>query len=161
MKEVLDTLRNICLRYLAGSQYITSDVSSLDYVQIPENVIDTTVAVESTTEFSFSDDVLAKIKKAKSVFKNFDTLFISNNSTGVTLSIGNENTFSKNNNSWTLKLDSTIDQGNEYNIAVPLDSIMKIPQMSYTARIKYNSQKDTYRVVLDNDIITFILSLKK
>lgn len=142
-------------------EYIASDISSLDYVQVPEENIDTTVAAASVTEFAFDTDTLGKIKKAKAVFKNFDTLFVQNDGTVITLSIGNQNTFSKNNNSWTLNIEPTLNNGSEFNLALPLDSIMKLPLMGYSAQVKYNEKRDTHRVVVQNELLAFVLSLKK
>ena len=138
-------------------EYITSDISSLDYIQIPEKTIDTTVAAPSVYSFGVDSAVLAGIKKAKAVFKNFDTLHI--NSKTNEISIGNDNTFSQNNNSWKSKVDPAINT-KEFIISLPLDSIMKLPNMGYTLSVKHNEKRDAYRVVVENELITFVLSLK-
>jgi hypothetical protein len=138
-------------------EYITSDVSSLDYIQIPVKAIDTTVAVPSVYSFGLDSSILAGIKKAKAVFKNFDTLHI--NSKTNEISIGNENTFSQNNNTWKSKVQPTINN-KEFIISLPLDSIMKLPNMGYTLSVNYNEDRDAYRVVVSNELITFVLSLK-
>jgi len=140
--------------------YITSTPSSLDYIDIPTKNIDTTVAAESILEFGFGTDIINKIKKAKSVFKTFDTLFITNNDGKVNISIGNENTFSKNNNSWSTNIAPTLNTNKDFTIAVTLDSVMKLPVLDLVAKVKYNTERDTYRLVLMNDLITFVLNLK-
>ena len=142
-------------------EYKVSDVSSLDYVQVPESNITTTQASESTLEFNFDNELLTKLKKAKGVFKNFDTLYINNTSSGVSLKLGNNNAFSKSENSFEVQVPPTLNLGRDFNVVVPLESIMKIPNMSYTARVKYNDKKDMYRVVFDNEVIAFVISIKK
>ena len=143
-------------------EYITSDVSSLDYVQVPVKNIDTTAAADSVVEFNLDTSVLQKIKKVQAVFKNFDTLQIDSKKGNVKISIGNENTFSKNNNSWKLdiKPDLTGGENSEFQLSVPLDSIMKLPLMSYDVRVKYNPKRDAYRIIIDNSLMTFLLSVK-
>lgn len=139
--------------------YITSTISSLDYVSINPEIIDSSIATESCLEFPFTKDTLANIKKAKGVFKSFDTLFIDAKDS-VTVSLGNENTFSKTNNSWTLKAEPSLNPTREFFISLPLDSIMKLPDMDYTLRVKYNEKRDAYRIIINNEVIDFLLSLK-
>ena len=143
-------------------EYITSGVSFLDYVQVPVKNIDTTVSANSVVEFSLDSTVLQKIKKVQAVFKNFDTLQINSKENNVQISIGNENTFSKNNNSWKLDIKPDLFNGanSEFQIAIPLESIMKLPLMSYDVRVKYNEKRDAYRIIIDNSLMTFLLSVK-
>jgi len=140
-------------------EYITSDPASLDYAQVDPDVINSTLKADSVLTTEVTKDILQKIKKAYSVFKNFDTLNIIADDDGAKISISNLNTFSKNNNAWSMKIDG--EKTGKFNVALPLESIMKIPQADYTLIVKYNSAKDVYRVVLTNDLITFVMSLKQ
>ncbi len=142
-------------------EFITSEISSLDYIQVKESNIDTTVAIDSVLEFAFDSDMLSKIKKASGVFKNFDTLYFNKEDDKVQLSIGLNNSFSKTNNSFTLDIESTLSTDNNFSIALPLYSILKLPNMGYNLKVKYNEKRDAYRIVLDNEILTFVLSLQK
>jgi len=138
-------------------KYITSEPSSLDYVHVNPEVITSTLKANSVLESKISKDELQKIKKAYSVFKNFDTLQILSEGNTASLSITNLNSFSKNNNAWSMKI--TADIKKEFSIPLPIDSIMKIPQADYTLQVKYNEERDAFRVVLTNDLITFVLSI--
>ena len=140
-------------------QFLTSDVSSLDDVQVDVKKIDTTVAVPSTLEFLFTDEIVKKIKKASAVFKTFDTIWLINGRTPE-IKLGTKNSFSKSNNAFSIKIDTTLNDGKDFNIALPIDSVLKVPSMEYNFQVKFNEARDSYRVVLANDLLTFVLSLQ-
>ena len=140
--------------------FLTSLVDSLENVKINPKIISSTVAVPSVLETALTPDVMNKIKKAQAVFKNFDTLWIDNQDRTTYLKLGTQNSFSKSNNDFKIKLDTPVNT-KDFSIAIPLDSLMNIPVMDYTLRVKHNAEKDAYRVVVDNELLTFILSLQK
>jgi len=141
-------------------QFLTSTPDSLDNVKINPKLISTTVATPSVFECQITEDHLKQIKKAQGVFKNFDTLWIDNSDRTPELKLGTKNSFSKSNNAFSIKLDSDINT-KEFGISLPLESLMVLPDMDYTLRVKYNEERDAYRVVLDNVLLTFVLSLQK
>jgi len=140
-------------------QFLTSTPDSLDNVQINPKLISSTVAAESVFECQITDGHLKQIKKAQGVFKNFDTLWIDNTNEAM-MKLGTKNSFSKSNNAFSIKLEAGINT-KEFSISLPLESLMVLPDMDYTLRVKYNSERDAYRVVLDNPLLTFVLSLQK
>ncbi len=142
-------------------KFITSDPSSLD-IDINPKVIDTTLAVDSILEFGLTSELLQKIKKASAVFKTFDSLFIVKESEKITLKLGAKDSFSKSNNSFSIAIAPSLNTGeNDFELAIPLESILKLPVFDYQLLVKYNSDKDVFRVVCKNALLTFILSLKK
>jgi hypothetical protein len=143
-------------------KFITSDIDSLD-IDVNPKVIDSTLAADTIVEFEIDVPVMTKVKKAKSVFSTFDTLFIQNNN-NVKLELGSNDTFSSSNNSFAINIlsnDVKVKSDKEFQIALPLDSFLKIPPMKYNFIIKYNEKRDAYRVVLDNTLLTFVMSLRK
>ena len=142
-------------------KFVTSDISSLEDIAVKPTLIDSTLKVASILEFNFGAAALAKLKKAAGTFKVFDTLFIINDKSGIQLKMGTKDSFSKSNNSFSMKIESDVNTGKEFEIALPLESILKIPALDYTFHVKWNEQKDAYRVVLDNAIMTFVMSLMR
>ncbi len=140
-------------------KFVTSDVSSLEDIQINPKVIESTLAVDSVLEFTFGVQALTKIKKASATFKTFDTVFIIKDKDGLQLKLGTKDSFTKSNNSFGMKFETDIDNSSDFEIALPMESLLKIPSMEYSFKIKYNEAKDSYRVVLDNSILTFVMSL--
>jgi hypothetical protein len=151
----------VCTDNDSTLRFITSDVSSLEDSSPNPKIIDTTTAVESIFEFNLTTELLSKIKKASGVFRTFDTLYLIKDAAGASLKMGTKETFSKSNNSFSTRVDGIVDKGNEFSIALPIDSVLKIPAMDYTFRVKYNQAKDSYRVVLDNTLLTLVMSLVK
>ena len=163
LEDATVTLKNKMLTATDGDttlQFLTSDVSSLDDVQVDVKKIDTTVAVPSTLEFMFTDEIVKKVKKASAVFKTFDTLWVINENRTTEIKLGTKNSFSKSNNAFSIKLDTTLNLGKEFSIALPIDSILKVPSMEYTFCVKYNEKRDAYRVTLENELLTFVMSLQ-
>jgi len=144
-------------------EFLTSDISSLEDIHVDERKITTTVQIPSVLEFEFDTDLIQKIKKASSVFKAFDSLWISNNGfAGKTeLKLGTKNSFGKSSNTFKINVDADLETGHEFQIALPIESILKIPSMDYKFSVKYNKERDTYRVVLDNALLTFVMSLQR
>jgi hypothetical protein len=142
-------------------KFVTSDISSLEDIQVKPSIIDSTLAVDSILEFNFGAAALAKIKKASSTFKVFDTLFIVKDKNGTNLKMGTKDSFSKSNNSFSMNIDPDVDSDKEFEIALPLESVLKIPAMDFTFMVKYNEKRDAYRVVLNNTLMTFVMSLIK
>ncbi len=142
-------------------KFLTSYISNLDEIQINPKIIDSTQVIESILEFDFGTDLINKIKKAAGIFKTFDTVFITSDGTNIELITGAKDSFSKSNNSFSISLLPTINKGKKFEIALPLDSLLKIPAMDYTLGIKYNEEKDKYRVILENELLVFIVSIKK
>lgn len=143
--------------------FVTSDPSSLEESCTNEKIITTTEAVESVMEFIFNVDTISKIKKAAGIFKTMDTLFLvkSENDSEVYLKIGSKTNFVSSDNSYSLKIQPTINKTSNINLAIPLENILKLPQVDYICMVKYNEEKDMHRIILKNEIYTFLLSLMK
>lgn len=142
-------------------KFITSDVSALENISIKPTIIDSTLKVDSALEFNFGAELIGRIKKASAVFKTFDTLFIIKTANSVQLKMGTKDSFSKSNNSFAINVEADLDIGKEFELALPLESLLKIPAMDYTLLVKYNQEKDAYRVVLENALLVFVMSLMK
>ncbi len=140
--------------------FVTSNPSSLEECVTNEKIITTTEAVPSVMEFNFNVDTIAKIKKAAGIFKTMDALFLVKDS-DVYLKIGSKTNFVASDNSYSLKIQTLIDETETISLAIPLENILKLPQVDYKCMVKYNKEKDIYRIVLKNEIYTFILSLMK
>ncbi len=142
-------------------KFVTSDISSLEDIQVKPSVIDSTVKVNSILEFNFGSSAISKLKRASATFKTFDSLFIVKDKNGVHLKMGTKDSFSKSNNSFSMKIDPDVDTGKDFEVVLPLESILKIPNMDFTLKVKYNQERDAYRVVLENSLLVFVMSLMK
>ncbi len=138
-------------------KFITSDPSSLEDSTISEEVITTTLAIDSVLEYDINADTLNRIKKAAGVFKTMDTLFINN--PNCTMQIGAYESFDRSQNTYSIKVKPEVDKNKEFELPLPLENILKLPAVDYRVKIKYNEERDAYRVVFENEIYTFIISI--
>lgn len=142
-------------------KFVTSPPSSLDSVQINPRVIDSTLKIDTILEFSFDTELINTIKKTAGVFKTFDTAFLINSEEGTFLKLGAKDSFSRSNNSFSVKVDTVINTEKEFELAIPLEGFLKFPAMEYDFKVKHNEEKDAYRVILENELLIFLLSLKR
>jgi len=139
-------------------KFVTSDISSLEDISVDPQIIDSTLAIDSILEFNFGSNTLAKLKKGAATFKTFDTVYITNGEK-TQLKLGTKDSFAKSNNSFAITVDNTLDTDKDFEIILPLDSLLKLPNMDYTLMVKYNPDRDAYRVVVQNTLLTFVMSL--
>jgi hypothetical protein len=137
-------------------QFVTSDVDSLDST-FKESIIDRTMEFPSLINFDFTTDMLNKIKKAAGVFKTMDCLYLNNNTT-VDVELGQFETFEISQNTYTIQIPTPVSD-KEFKLAIPLENILKLPSTDYKLEVRYNEEKNAYRIVFKNEIYTFILSL--
>jgi len=140
--------------------FITSNVSSLEGVDVNPEIITSSLLAPSECEFTLSTDILTQIKKATAVFKSFDTLWILNDAKGTKIKLGTENSFSKSSNTYQVNITPDTKSDKEFNLAIPVENILKVPSVDYNVLIKYNTERDVYRLMLQNELFVFIMALK-
>ena len=140
-----------------SAKYLTSDLKSMKPVDY--KIIETTKTVDTSLQFTLSQQVLEKVKKAASVFPGADTVFIICDETGARLEIGTDSTFEALSNTYSIEIDQS--EGFETKTKVPLESFLKIPQADYSCEIKFNKEKNAKRVFLSNPLLEIILSVQK
>jgi len=145
-------------------EYLTSDPDILgkDEIEKYKRVIESTIKAPSVLEFNLSKDTINQIKKAKGVFGDFDTVFLKNtNSTNsFIVEVGIWETFSAKHNTVKFKVETDINNNQEFEVGIPIDSILKIPVTDYQCSVKYNEKRDEYRVTLQNGISKAVLAVK-
>jgi hypothetical protein len=141
-------------------EFVTSYPSTLeDFTTNPE-VIESTSRADSILEVGIDSTLFTKIKKGSSVFKNLRDLFIVKEGDKVYFKTGNKETFTSASNSYTHYLDPLVDKGKDFSLVIPIENFLNLPLMDFTMKIKYNQEKDAYRLLFENDIFKFILTLK-
>jgi len=142
-------------------EFITSDVLSLEDCVAKESIISTSEAIPSTMEYKVDTEMLNRLKKASGVFKTMNTLFIVKDDTGVYMKIGSKENFNASKDSYNIKITPELDNSGHFELPVPLENIMMLPAVDYTLKVKYNEKRDAYRIIMDNDLYTFLFTLMK
>ncbi len=142
-------------------EFLTSQPSSLEDAVAKEAVITSTEAIASVLECEVTIDTLNKLKKAAGVFKVMNTLFLTKNGPDIAMKIGSKENFNMSKDSYNIKVQPSLDEANNFELPIPLENIMKLPVADYTLKVKHNAERDVYRVILTNDIYTFLFTLMK
>lgn len=141
-------------------QFVSSHPSSLgDYTTNPENIT-STCAGHSVVEATIDIALMSKIRKGANVFKTLKDLFITKEGDIVTLKTGNKESFSSSSNSYSLKLETTLNTGPDFEIAVPIANFLALPSADFTLKIKHNEVHNQRRLVLENPVFQAVLTLK-
>jgi hypothetical protein len=58
-------------------------------------------------------------------------------------------------------LETDINKGKVFELVVPIENFLDLPQTDFTMKVKYNEAKDDYRLLFENEIFKFLITLKK
>ena len=145
----------------SSMNFLTSSPSSLEDVTAKESIFETTIAAPSVTEFDITSDTLSRVKKAAGIFKTMNALFLTCVNGTVTMRLGAKETFNISDNSYSIGVDTTTNTSKDFELPIPLENVMKLPNVDYTVHVKYNEERDVYRVLFMNDLYTFLFTLMK
>lgn len=110
----------------------------------------------SVSEFVLSAQDIATIKKASSILNELNALEIkgSNSNTDVSLSLHNK--FNVSSNEYTKTFLGTANA--DFAIKLGIENIQKLPQLDYEVKVKFNAEKNAYRVIFVNPQFTILIS---
>jgi hypothetical protein len=140
-------------------KYLSSDLKSM--TEIDYKIIETTKKVTTALSFNLTKDIIDQIIKASNVFNEMDTVFIEKNNDTVTVSLGVHDNLNAVNNSFSIKIDDYESTDKDFSVKIPVESIKKIPKTDYELDVKYNEERDAYRIFLSNPILEVVLSVIK
>jgi len=140
-------------------KYLSSDLKSMQ--ETDYKVVERTKAVNTVTSFKVTKDLIDMIKKGVSVFNTFDTLFITKKDDNITLSLGIENSFNSSSNEFSIEIPDHKSTGNDFVVKLPIQGFLKIPVTEYDLDVKYNAEKDSYRIYMSNSLIEIVMSTIK
>jgi hypothetical protein len=141
-------------------RYISSDPETLESTMGKESVVNSTVEARSIVEIDIDTKLMQKVRKGAGVFKNLKDLIIVKDNDGVRFTTGNTNSTEIMTNSYSITLHPNLEEDKQFSIAIPIENFLALPQMDYTMGIKYNEERDAYRIVFTNSIFKFVLAIK-
>jgi len=137
-------------------QFVTSYPDALQDFTTSPNKVETTLAVDSVVEVDVSVDTINRIRKGANVFKTLKDLFLVKEGSEFYIRTGNKNKFNSKENSYSIKLEPELIKGDDFEIAIPIDNFLTLPQIDFKLMIK--EKNGQYRVTLTNKIFKFVLS---
>lgn len=128
--------------------YITDNIVLMDAYDITPEQMEKTVNAPSVCSFDLDDSDMKQLKSASNVFKDLSEVVIKSQDDDVDVFLAATNKFNQHSNTFTVSKPS--DTTKEFEIKLPVENFKLLPVSNYTVDVKYNSAKDTYRVILTN-----------
>jgi len=141
-------------------EFVTSYPSTLDDFTIDPDIITSTANATSVVEVPINIEVIQKIKKGAQVFKNLNDLFIIKEGSKIFLKTGNKESYTRTQNSYSITLDCTLNTGKDFELVIPIENFLNLPNMDFTMKVKHKETTDEYRLIIENDIFQFLFTLK-
>lgn len=131
-----------------SSSYIMDNIALMDaYNKSPEQ-FDKTEQVPSVATFDLTVDDIKNLKSATGVFKDLSEVIFVSQDGDMKVSLGATNKFNAKSN--TFSVNKTANTSKEFEIKIPVDNFKMLPVSDYTVEVKYNSQRDSYRIMMVN-----------
>lgn len=144
-----------------SSSYIMDNVALMDaYNKTPEQ-FEKTEAVPSVATFDLGVEDIKNIKSATGVFKDLSEVLFKSQDGDIKVSLGATNKFNAKSN--TFSVTKSASTSKEFEIKIPVENFKMLPVSDYTVEVKYNSARDSYRILMKNkslDGFKIIMSVK-
>ena len=110
----------------------------------------------SVSEFEFSANDLAVFKKASNVLNELNALKIEGSGGNTEVSLALHNRFNASSNEYNKVYLGTSQK--DFVVKLGIENVQKLPGVDYTVKVKYNEEKDAYRVIFVNANFTILIS---
>lgn len=144
-----------------ASTFITDNIVLMDaYNKSPEQFAKTE-AVPSVATFDLTTEDIKNIKSASGVFKDLSEVIFTSMDGDIKVSLGATNKFNAKSN--TYSVSKAANTSKEFEIKIPVENFKMIPVSDYRVDVKYNSARDSYRILMTNtttDCIKILMSVK-
>lgn len=140
-----------------SASYLTANLEILScYLYKPEQFTKLDEFPEVLNMKLTADDI-RRIRSASATFRELDTLAIECDER-TTLSLKSVNQFQQSSNTFKIQKDEV--SVKNFKLYVRLETLNKIPQIDYDLTVRYNKNKDAYRIILSADSLKMILTTK-
>ena len=131
-----------------SSSYIMDNIALMDAYNKPADQFAKTASVPSVATFDLTVDDIKNLKSATGVFKDLsEVLFVSQDG-DMKVSLGATNKFNAKSN--TFSVTKAAQTSKEFEIKIPVENFKMLPVSEYTVDVKYNSARDSYRIIMTN-----------
>lgn len=132
-----------------SSSYISDNLALMDAYDISPEQFAKTEQAPSVAEFTLTGEDIKSLKSASGVFKDLSEVILNSRDGDAVVSLGATNKFNARSDTYSVtKRD--VGASKEFTIKLPVDNFKMIPVSDYDIQIKYNSARDSYRVLLSN-----------
>jgi|GEM_PF-2345512 hypothetical protein len=131
-----------------SSTYIVDNVALMDAYNKSHEQFSKTEEAPSVANFDLSVDDIKNLKSATGIFKDLSEVIFTSQDGDMKLSLGATNKFNAKSN--TYSVTKTANTTKEFQIKIPVDNFKMLPVSDYRVEVKYNSTRDSYRILLVN-----------
>jgi len=131
-----------------SSVLITDAIALMDAQNKDVSHFTKTEAVPTVGEFDLTSEDIKKIKSGSGVFKDLSEVIFSSQDGDIKVSLGATNKFNAKSNTFSVNKAATTSK--EFEIKIPVDNFKLLPESEYTVQVKYNSDRDSYRILMLN-----------
>ena len=136
--------------------YLTSDIFLLKHNDKSADVITRLDSFPTVAEFDLDLNTIKNFNKASSIFGDLEGLNFKSEDSNITVSLTKINRFESSGNSYTKTFRDCSQKNFDLNIATA--NFNKLPVMDYKVKVKYNEQRDAYRIVFETDVFKVIIA---
>lgn len=144
-----------------SSTYIMDNIALMDAYDKSADQFEKTEQVPSVATFDLSTGDIKNIKSATGVFKDLSEVLFTSKDGDVQVSLGATNKFNAKSNTFSVTRQANTTK--EFEIKIPVENFKMLPVSDYLVEVKYNSARDSYRILLKNkslDGFKVIMSVK-
>lgn len=123
---------------------------------MPAEIITRPLLFESASEAQVSADDIIKLKKAANIFNELNAIKIDCRDNNLSLSLDNHNKYNSSNNEFSIEYLNCSNR--MFELKIPVENFLKIPNCDYKLMVKYNEERDAYRVMFVAEYFTIVLS---
>lgn len=131
-----------------ASCYITDNIALMDAYNKPAEQFSKTEEVPSVATFELTVEDIKNIKSATGVFKDLSEVLFTSRDGDMKVSLGATNKFNAKSNTYSVTKGAKTSK--EFEIKIPVDNFKMLPVSDYQIDIKYNSARDSYRILMTN-----------
>jgi hypothetical protein len=131
-----------------SSSYIVDNIALMDAYDKDSAQFAKTEQVPSVASFDLGVDDIKNLKSATGVFKDLSEVIFTSQDGDMKVSLGATNKFNAKSN--TFSVTKSAKANKEFEIKIPVDNFKMLPGSDYTVDVKYNSARDSYRILMSN-----------
>lgn len=144
-----------------SSSYIMDNIMLMDAYNKSPDQFSKTEEVPSVATFDLLVEDIKSIKSATGVFKDLSEVLFTSQDGDMTVSLGATNKFNAKSNKFSV--NKVCESSKEFEIKIPVENFKMLPVSNWKVDVKYNSTRDSYRILMTNtslDGLKVLMSVK-
>jgi len=126
--------------------YIVDNIALMEAYDLNTDNFERTESVPSVAQFDLSKNDIKKIKDASGVFKDLTDVIFTSQDGDITMSLGATGKYNAKSNKFSIVKQAQTNK--EFEVKIPVENFKKLPMTEYTVDVKYNSERDSYRLLM-------------